>query len=550
MNYKMNKAIIFLVLLLTVAVSALTVWAQAPSGGTTISRPHDPVTLTGADLFPATDPAIADLTFYAWDGANWAAIPFQIDEVTAAGTYTTTGNDDDDSGAALLDDNDEIVFMGYDAGQPNSCAESTQLVPNDHDRQLITVTDPLNSETGAVYVYDAGLAGSADSYFAWDAAAQSVAGDYNSSYAATFGTAVTPTHVALDSLAVNSSVDVLDRMKIRIAAQAQPQFFLCLPPISINLDEDSAGDFLTGGIDLPVVGPIRAVGGLQDTFNIAAYGSRLEIGFGIAPSALEQAVIDAGNPICAGSLALNYARISFDGNDPAVTGMTDYFDSNGGAATIDGTPDSVSAAPAQWMQLSDDGTNGGLVLAITNLDAGTGTAGTYYLDDNTGGVTGDPATYGFADSGDQLSYGDVGVTINGSGNSTIAMGLSTYILPAGTTGDVGATYYDYAVNPLTNAVTAENCTSVTPTPTITPTVAATDTPTPTATLAPTDTPTPTATLAPTDTPTPTPTTAPPLSVQMAQENTAVYSSLLPLFIAIGVTLILTLGWVKSTMRPQ
>lgn len=536
--------------------------AQVSGGGATIGRPHDPVVLTGADLFPADDPAIADLAFYRWDGAGWTAIPFQVDERTAAGLYTPLGTDDEDGGTALLDDNDEIVFMGYDAGESSSCSDSNQLITGDHDRQAVTVTDPLNGETGTVYAVT-GTAASADAYFNWDSAAQMVSGDYNSSYEATFGSVVTPAHISLENLVVNGSVDVLDRMKVRIAAEAQPQFIVCLPAIGITLDEQSATDFFPGAIDLNVFGPIRAVGGGQDNLSIAAYGSQLAISFALDPADIEAQIAASGTPICAGTVALNYARISFDGNDPAATGMTNYFDSNGNSATVDGAADGGIAGSTipDWFQVSDDGTNGGFVVIVDNVEAGTGAISTYYVDDNSGGVVGDPAPYNtFADTGDLLSYGDVGLTVIGSGAAPLAFSLQTYIMEAGATGNVGADYLAYANNPLGAAVAAESCVATAVTPTSIPAtntpIPATDTPVPPTaepTTPPTSEPTTPPTIPPTDEPTVEPTDPAPLAVETTMEReqippSSAGSNQLLYYILAGLGVLALFGIVVGVIR--
>jgi hypothetical protein len=438
-----------------ISVSLNRVHAQAGTGGSNITRPHDPVVLTGSDFPAFLGENVADLALYAFNGSIWTPIPFQVDEVDASGFYTTTDD-------GLLDANDELVFMGYDAGEPSSCTESLTLNSGvAHSRTAVTVTDPLNSDSGTVYLYR-NLSGTAASYVSWNQVAQSGSGSFNSMYSVAFGGSAPQPYIGIDSLTVNSTSDILDRLKLRLLIQARVFFGFCIPGyVDVDLDEQSAADLLTPTIDLSLVGPIRAVAPGEALLNVAAYGSRIDIGVYLDPAALEDQVDLPIGAICAGTLRARYARISLDGSDPGATGINQYFDSATPAgATIDGTPDAglPAATPISWFQVGDDGTNGGLVVAIRRLDAGAGILGNYYVDDNSGGVTGDPAPYDiFADTGDNLSYGDAGILVSESFRDPLDFALTAYALESGTTGNVGDTYYNYATIDLMGATADESC---------------------------------------------------------------------------------------------
>ena len=88
-----------------------------------ITRPQDPVVVAGADLPTFLNQPISELRGYAYNGANWAPIPFQVDELQQ-GNFVASG-DDDDGGQALLDANDGLVFMENDSGQAASCTASS-----------------------------------------------------------------------------------------------------------------------------------------------------------------------------------------------------------------------------------------------------------------------------------------------------------------------------------------------------------------------------------------------------------------------------------------
>jgi hypothetical protein len=121
---------------------------KASTTSSTISRPQDPVVLTGVQLpeIILGEP-ISDLRLFVFDGSNWTPIPFQVDELDSNGEYVRPGYDDQDGGLELLDANDELVFMGADSGFIATCADlqdlSEQVI-----KVEIQVQDDFNAETG------------------------------------------------------------------------------------------------------------------------------------------------------------------------------------------------------------------------------------------------------------------------------------------------------------------------------------------------------------------------------------------------------------------
>ena len=388
---------------------------QAPLAVAAIDRPQDPVVVPGANFPAFTAAPLGELVLYAYRSGAWAPIPFQIDEVSITGTYVISDD-------GLLDANDELVFM---AGDTTTCVETAW--PTDeqsrlNSRYVISVTDALNpGDKARVYLYRSNtLTRSSASYITWNGPTQTAAAV---SYTAIFS----PTRfVGLSDLFINgSSADMLDRQKFR----AQILGGL------ITLNEEDLVTF--GGpatVTLPVAGPVRAATN-DGNLNAAFYGSRVEF--------------DVLLPLSAtfGSTLPDFVRTSFDWNSPTVTSITTYYDSNTpGGVTIDGAPDIVSISPRiGWFQVSGGTTGpGGVVVAIPSVDPNGGTVSNYYKDNSTI----DPN-----DTGDQRSYGDAGLRIDSPG-PVISFTLVAYILPPGTTANVGATYFNRANNPLA-ATTAE-----------------------------------------------------------------------------------------------
>jgi hypothetical protein len=395
------------------------------------SRPFDPVVITGSQLLDMINAPIDELVVYAWENDNWQAIPFQIDEVTTTGVYTSFED-------GLLDGNDELVFMPANLGQnaTDNWVNDTEARAN--ARSVITVTDSLHAgEIGWVYLYQSTtLTRTNDSYVAWDEPSQTVTAE-------AYSLAFEPDNfLGIADLHINGSADILDRQKFRVAAD------LAFPFPDQVFTEESVTDVVTQPIriDLPVVGQVRAIGGSQGLAFFAFYGTRADLSFSLPVTDTTVEII--GIPV---DVHFESVRMSFDLLDPAVSGMAPatYYDSNlvAGVA-VNGVNDAVPTTPAtDWYQI--DGAVGGFVVVQSAVDSGTGTLTNYYLDD--GSVDGD-------DTGDGMSFGDAGIFITAQ-NANTSIGLITvaetaYVLPAGV-GNVGEVYSENAGTPFTTQTASE-----------------------------------------------------------------------------------------------
>jgi len=385
---------------------------QEVEAAASISRPQDPVVVAGAS-FPAFANALTgSLALYAYRSGIWTPIPFQIDEVSITGTYVV-------SDGGLLDANDELVFMAGDAGD-SATGSNWPADPQSriYARYAITLTDPLSpTSAGWAYLYrSTTLPRSSLRYITWTESAQTmVAVSYTASFSPT-------EFIGLSNLAINgTSVDILDRQKIRATALFG----------TIILDEENLPDLipsLAASVTFPAIGPVRAVSN-----NGAFYGAKLDINASLT--------FDFLSP--------DFIRTSFDWNDPAVTGITRYRDSNTpGTVTIDGVTDTVASTPRiTWAQVNGNAAGpGGIVVAIPSVNPGMGTTQNYYKDNGIIDAN---------DKGDKMSFGDVGVLVNNPGGA-VGFTIAAYILPPGTTASVGATYFSRATNPLASGV-GEQC---------------------------------------------------------------------------------------------
>jgi hypothetical protein len=384
-----------------------------------LDRAEDPVVITGS-LFPAFNGVpVNELVLHAYRGGEWQAVPFQIDEVSITGTYVI-------SDGGLLDPNDELIFMAADAGDQVSAA-SWPADPSSrfYSRYAITVSDPLSASQQAwVYLYrSTTLTRSQLSYVNWTQSLQTAAA---MSYTAAFS----PTRfLGLADLHLNgSSVDILDRQKIRVELLGG----------LVKMNEEGLISLNPATLTLPITGPIRAATG-EGALRAAFYRSRIDFDVQFDLTSL-------------GVFQPDFIRTSFDWISPTISGINTYYDSNTPAGVaIDGVPETISTTPRiEWFQVNGGSAGpGGMVMTIPRVDPHGGTVINYYKDN--GVIDAD-------DTGDQRSYGDSGLRINGPfvSPAIISFTLVAYILPPGSNTNAGASYFARAGQPL-RAEVASQC---------------------------------------------------------------------------------------------
>ncbi len=393
------------------------------SGSEGVTRIQEPV-ITPAGQLPLFDgAALGDLFVYAYTGAAWQQIPFQLDEVDATGAYTVENG--------LLDANDELVFMAMDLGEQAAASEwITDTGAQSHARYEIQVSDPLSpGQQGWAYVYRSATLAPAlpADYVSWDAAGRRLVG---STYIIGFSPAV---HPAMDSMELNGSgVDALDRGKIRLDAIC----YIYSIPVPVTLTEED----LAGALDYTpdIDGPVRVGGGSTDGSSWAYHS--------LYRSYFTMNISDLTPPPPCTALAINQIRLSSDWLDPATTGMAPatYYDNNGGAGVaIDGSPDSVPPTPVTtWKQVSG---GQGSIVQVVDVAIGGGQLANYYEDDQTI----DPE-----DTGDGRAFGDAGFVVNNPAGQISAETLHFFLDPAQP--NLGSTYQSYYANPLEFVAAAQS----------------------------------------------------------------------------------------------
>jgi hypothetical protein len=396
----------------------------AAAGPAAVARTEEPVAVTGAEMALFEGAPLEDLAVYAYDGATWAAVPFQFDEVDAVGTYTVEDG--------LLDGNDELVLMAGDLGQ--QAGAGVWLGNGEaqgNPRYEIEAADPLDrAGQGWAYVYrSASLSPTLPAdYVSWQpATSQVVAVSYTLGFAAS--------HAGIEYLALNGQGgDVLDRSKIRIDATC----YVGSLPLPITLTEDDLAGMLEVSPDID--GPVRVGGGDA--------GGAWWFYRGLYQSRLAMSLDDLVPPDPCTSITANWLRLSSDWLDPATTGMAPatYYDSNTtGGVAIDGNPDGVaSSPPVSWTQVS--GAHGSVV-QVVDVSLGGGTLTNYYLDEGTI----DPG-----DTGDGASFGDAGFRADAPAGQVTVEALTFVLWPG--QGAVGGLYEAYYAHPLQVTATAQSLT--------------------------------------------------------------------------------------------
>jgi hypothetical protein len=382
-----------------------------PRAMSALDRSEDPIVVIGS-MFPAfSGVPLNELVVYAYRSGDWQAVPFQIDEVSITGTYVI-------SDGGLLDANDELVFMAGDAGDQVSAA----IWPADpqarlNSRYAITVSDPLSASQQAwVYLYrSTTLTHSNAVYVNWTQGLQTAT-------ALSYTAAFSPTRfLGLADLRINgSSTDILDRQKVRVELLGG----------FIKFNEEWLASQGPATLTLPITGPIRAATN-EGALRAAFYRSRIDFDVKFDLTSL-------------GAIQPDFIRTSFDWISPTISGIHTYYDSNTPAGVaIDGAPDTISTTPRlDWFQVNGGAAGpGGLAMTFPQVDPRGGTVLNYYKDNGA---------IDASDTGDQRSYGDSGLRINGpyASPAIISFTLTTYILPPGSSANVGVGYFARAVQPL------------------------------------------------------------------------------------------------------
>ncbi len=371
----------------------------AHAGGVyALTRDLEPVAVRG--VFPGAP--VNQIFVYRANGSAWEQIPFQVDEVTASGSYTATED-------GLMDANDEIVFMAKDLGDEASAPISASL-PISPTWYKVEVANPLApGQKGWAYIVRSvalSVTNPTD-YVRYDAVNRRI-------NAANYAIGWATDHPGLDYMTLFGSGDILDRTKLRVKYRIWPL------PQQFTLTEE---DLPVADVVLVKDGAVRVIV-QRSTAVTLAYASFLRTTTWIDLTGLPANII------------IDEARLSTDLASAAING-TFYNENVPAGVIIDGAPDPVPATPfAQaWRQVSLDS---GTMIQVMDLNSPGGTLSHYYKDDRTPDNN---------DTGDQKSYGDSGVKVTSPTARSIQVVSAQYVL-SGRQGNRGAEFYTIFQNPL------------------------------------------------------------------------------------------------------
>lgn len=412
--------VLFFGLVVGIAGLPLGALAQGPTNQNSLTRPHEPVLVSGGNLELFWGVSLAELRLYIYQNGTWVGpIPAQVDERDSAGRYVSLED-------GLLDVNDHLVFMAADLGSeaphPFSLRQVVTISPTIY---TLNIRDPLETtQQGWAYLVRvaSGSALVTQDYAAYNAVAQQFETDH---YTLGYG----QTHLGIETLTLGGvDLDLLDRSKLRVVVNAGIFGDFTITEDDIGIPDGGEPTLITDG---PVRALVeRAVRVDDDDVVVnfyslyAAYGSMVQAIADLSVSAPALKVTHVSTTLDFSS-TVQLSRL-YNGNIPA-------------GVLVDGQPDSgVGPALSPWFQLSHP--NGRLVQVADPSGLGTRPQ-TFYQDDQT---------IASGDTGDQRSYGESGFFIEEGINLTSTVRSTLYLLPpaSDSADNVGESLANHFANPL------------------------------------------------------------------------------------------------------
>ena len=395
-----------------------------------LNRPYEFRMLLGDKFEEFYGTPIEQLHVYAYhsDKGGWAAIPFQIDEKGADHYYLP------DDG--LWDEDDELVIMLRDMGDrvtPDNWIDNIEAQVNQrYEIQVYDYND--NSIIGWAYVYKSSsiTEKSPVQYLSYDPQADKVSSLY---YEAGHNSNGVLSDFVITPENGGTGVDILDRQKTRISG-------LLGPGLEYEMNEDS---IRKANVDY-IAGPLRVVRRINS--NIIVAGDTLFYNFKMTSRFSPFAMDYSGHAELITQQGVGLVRQSWDFNENA-SGMTFHSTKNRNVA-VDGqadgaVDDSLEHNTLNWMMLTGDP---GTIFAVNDLSF-VGSSQRLYYWDNATGSTGDETL----DTGDDKSYGDMGIVIRGYRiKDTLDFKSTIFFMPANQSPDIGEPRQAEFANPLSDLV--------------------------------------------------------------------------------------------------
>ena len=406
--------------------AAITIGVAGNANAAIADRGGDAVVLKGADLSDLVGTEPGKIVGFAWDG-KWQQIPVQVDErhtvdvrqlypegnfppyvgdntpdfdlEVYADPKTLSGADQD----ATFDADDELTFMGGDAGAPINGSSVTAPAGVDPASAVsVAVNDPISGEGGAVYLFEA--TGDLDPSAGKDyvdyefkltnlTGTQTLKDDYGyfSQFNPEDSTVKTDDYElhSIDrwmedemkiTMGNSTGVDILDR---EVAQATKTGCGRSEYTFSGRWTQDTSpgndGNTDTEGTYVAVIdGPVRAIRSYMGA-NSGPYVQREHVYY---QDHEQNTIFLRVHPML--------DLYSWTDYSPAAIGMTYRDLKNTGGVPVDGNPDTITPAGTAdvangayaWQQLS--GPQGSVSTVVgSDTDIPNPNFGTYYLDDST-----------------------------------------------------------------------------------------------------------------------------------------------------------------------
>ncbi len=412
--------------------------AGAFSQPKSLERNLEPVVVAGEKLTDFTGANLGELFLFAFRDGLWQQIPFQFDERDTSGSYFIADQ------VTGLDANDELVFMARDAGDR---ADGSNWIDDGNSlnfiRYEIEVADTLAAGGQAwVYLYRSNsliLDPNLTDYVSYFSSTTGNAGQdtvRSLYYEIAHSTNGFPKDLKITNAGGGNNEDLLDVLKFRSRA-----FGSDITENNFNVNAQQGDDvFRKEGL-------IRVIRAVDVTITVFVFTfDYVTPPFFYYPysTVVQLDVPDVG-------ITVDSGRMSFDLNANA-TGMKFVSANNPEPGfTIDGVPDSPnkeidSVLPNNnWMYIS--GSPQGTIVHLFPLSKSVGNARMlYYKDDKT------PNT---SDTGDSLSYGDIGNDISGGITPPATFKYIGYFLSSDQPSSVGAQIAAFERSPFDVNTTAQ-----------------------------------------------------------------------------------------------
>ncbi|MDZ7268618.1 MAG: T9SS type A sorting domain-containing protein [candidate division KSB1 bacterium] len=443
------------VVLAAVLLTGFTV-APLPAQQKTLGRQFDPVVFDAINTPVLLGLTIDSLTAYRYSlsGDQWLPIPFQIDKVDSNGSFF--GNE-----TGPIDANDEVVFMPGDAGDRAPADKwLDDAGARRHPRIELALDDPLAPGGQAwVYLYrNVSNRPSVTGYLSYDRGSSNTAGTdtvFGLTYKVAHAGNGLPNFTAIKRSS-GFTGNLIDRLKVRVNGSATVPIIGRLP---YTIDEQTNLQF--GSLNF-ASGPVRGYRLLADTLVIIVFNVpflKLPFSFEMqyfpysSSIIFKNATIDSAD---AETFGISHIRQSLDLNENSAGLTRQFFNAqNPGGITIDGVADSgintaVVDERVNWLLASHRPASGdpfGLLVLVTVPKIGT-TRNLYFKDNSTVDAT---------DTGDQKSFGDFGVQVDGQKiQGRFSFDFSTYHLDAfGEAVATGEQFKNWQENPLVVTATAQ-----------------------------------------------------------------------------------------------